>query len=215
MAKLTVVYILPLSVRRATTDDLPALKSLWSSMHLLADDLEKRLTEFQVVVDADGQFLGAMGFQVIRQHALLHNEGFTDFSVADNARNLFWERFSVIAANYTVFRLWTQERSPFWKEFGFRPPEPEVLARLPEEWRNEFDGAWLTYQLKDEAVIAEALGTNFASFMDAERKQTERVREQAQTMRTFITVTAFIIGFVAFGFAVYLLIHRLQVARGG
>jgi N-acetylglutamate synthase-like GNAT family acetyltransferase/preprotein translocase subunit SecE len=214
MAKFSGVYILPLSVRRATTDDLPALKSLWSSMHLPQDELEKRLTEFQVVVDADGQFLGAMGFQVCRQHALLHNEGFTDFSVADNARDLFWERFQVLASNHTVFRLWTQERSSFWKTFGFRPPEPEILARLPEEWRNEFDGAWLTYQLKDEAAIAEALGTHFAGFMDEEKKQTARVVERAEAMRTMITVISFIIGFLAFGFAIYLLVHRVQQARG-
>jgi N-acetylglutamate synthase-like GNAT family acetyltransferase len=207
--------ILPLSIRRATTDDLPALKSLWSSMSLAADDLEKRLTEFQVVVDADGLFLGAMGFQVCRQHALLHNEGFTDFSIADNARDLFWRRFQVLAANHTVFRLWTQERSPFWKDFGFRPPEPQVLARLPGEWKNEFDGAWLTLQLKDEAAIAEALGTNFAGFMDAEKKQTARVMEQAQTLRAVITVIAFILGFLSFGVAFYLLIHRVQAARGG
>src|ERR1700722_415277 len=184
-------------------------------MHLPEDDLERRLTEFRVVEDADGLFLGAFGIQVSRQHALLHNEGFTDFSVADSARKLFWERVTILAANHMVFRLWTQERSPFWKDFGFRPPEAEVLARLPNEWRNEFEGAWLTYQLKDEAAIAEALGTQFAGFMDSEKKQTARVMERAETMRTLITVISFIIGFTAFGFAIYLLVHRVQAARGG
>src|SRR5208283_6075814 len=47
------------------------------------DELEKRLTEFQVIVTADGQIAGAIGIQIIRQHALLHSEGYTDFSVAD------------------------------------------------------------------------------------------------------------------------------------
>lgn len=207
--------ILPLKVRRATTDDLPALKSLWTSMHLPAEELEKRLTEFQVVVDADDLFLGAIGFQVARQHALLHNEGFTDYSIADNARQLFWDRIRVLAANFTVFRLWTQERSSSWKTFGFRPPEPEILARLPDEWKNEFDGAWLTFQLKDEAAIAEALGTTFAGFMDAEKRQTARVMEQAQTMRTIITVAGFVLGALAFGVAIYLLVHKVQAAHNG
>ena len=54
------VHTLPLSVRRATTDDLANLRSLWSSMHLSGDKLERRLTEFQVVVDATGAFLGAI-----------------------------------------------------------------------------------------------------------------------------------------------------------
>jgi hypothetical protein len=48
-----------LRVRRATTDDRKSLKALWQSMLLPADELEKRLTEFQVVVTADDSALGA------------------------------------------------------------------------------------------------------------------------------------------------------------
>ncbi|MGH7981324.1 MAG: hypothetical protein ACREE6_18250, partial [Limisphaerales bacterium] len=133
------MHILPLRIRRATTDDMANLRSLWSSMHLAPDALEKRVTEFQVVVDADGTFLGAIGFQVLRECGLLHSEGFVDFSVADAARDLFWQRIHVLSSNHTVFRLWTRERSPFWKTFGFRPPDAQTLARLPAEWRNEFE----------------------------------------------------------------------------
>ncbi len=182
-------------------------------MHLPEAELEKRLTEFQIVEDADGQFLGAIGFQASRQHALLHNEGFTDFSVADAARELFWQRIQVLAANHTVFRLWTQERSPFWKNFGFRPPDKDTLARLPAQWKNEFDGVWLTLQLKDEHAIATALATDFADFMAEEKKQTERVREKAQTIRTMVTVIAFAIGIFCFALAIYLLIRRSVAQR--
>jgi N-acetylglutamate synthase-like GNAT family acetyltransferase len=197
-----------LRIRRATTDDLPHLKSVWISMNLPADELEKRLTEFQVVEDAAGKVLGAIGFTTSGTHALLHNEGFNDFSVADAARQLFWDRVQILASNHTVFRLWTQERSPFWKNFGFRPPDADTLARLPAEWRNEYDGAWLTLQLKDEEAIATALGTDFASFMDEEKRRTEQVRERAQNIRNMITVAGFAIGILAFGFAIYLLVHR-------
>ena len=48
-------------------------------MRLPAGELEKRLTEFQVVEAADGQIAGAIGVQIIRQHALLHSEGHTDW----------------------------------------------------------------------------------------------------------------------------------------
>ncbi|HXC97855.1 MAG TPA: hypothetical protein VN048_00850 [Verrucomicrobiae bacterium] len=204
---------MPLRIRRATTDDLFKLKSLWTSMHLREEELEKRLTEFQIVEDADALFLGAMGLQVSGTHALLHNEGFTDFSAADHGRKLFWDRVMVLAANHGVFRLWTQERSPFWKDFGFRPPEPETLARLPAEWRNDFDGAWLTLQLKDEAAIAAALGTGLADLKDAGKRETERVMERAQTIRTTVTVIGFAIGFLAFGVAIYLVIHRYGPAH--
>ena len=117
-----------LRIRRATVDDRAALKIIWASMRLPADELEKRLTEFQVVENAEGGVVGALGIQILRQHALLHNESYSDFAVADAARELFWERIQKLAANHGVFRVWTQERSPFWKSFGFQPPAAEVLA---------------------------------------------------------------------------------------
>src|ERR1700722_5229790 len=74
-----------LRIRRATVDDRAALKTLWTSMRLPVDELEKRLTEFQVVEHYDGEVVGAIGIQFSRQHALLHSEGYTDFSIAGAA----------------------------------------------------------------------------------------------------------------------------------
>jgi len=202
-----------LSVRRATVDDLAALKKIWETMRFPADDLEKRLTEFQIAENAGGEIIGAIGIHIIRQHTLLHSEGYADFSLADAARNLFWIRIQTLASNHGVFRLWTQERSPFWKSFGFQPPTAEILARLPVEWKNEFDGGWLTFQLKDEAVITAALEKEFAQFMAAEKRDTDRVAEQAHTLKTIITVIGFAIGILSFGVAIYLLIHRLPILQ--
>ena len=66
------------------------------------------LTEFQIV-EADGKFAGAIGVQIVRQHARLHSEDYSDFAVADAARELFWERIQKLAANHGVFRVWMQE----------------------------------------------------------------------------------------------------------
>ena len=197
-----------LSIRRATVDDFAALKMIWDSMRLPADELEKRLTEFQVVENSEGLVLGAIGMQFSQNHALLHSEGYSDFSIADAARELFWARIQTLAANHGVFRLWTQERSPFWKGFGFQPPDAKILARLPAEWKNEFDGGWLTLQLKNEEVIAAALENEFAQFMAGEKKVTDRVSEKARTLKTIITILGFAIGILSVGFAIYLLIHR-------
>jgi len=202
-----------LRISRATTNDLPALRDLWTQARLLADDLEKRLTEFQVVRDGAGQFVGAIGVQFSPQNALLHNEGFTNLSLADDGRNLFWERLQILASNHGVFRVWTQERSPFWKQFGFRPADALVLARLPAEWRNEYDGAWLTFQLKNEDAITAALGTDFARFMESQRQETARVRESANTVRAIVTVVCFAIGILSFAAAIYLALHRAGSAR--
>jgi hypothetical protein len=202
-----------LRIRRATVDDRAALKTIWASMRLPADELEKRLTEFQVVENAEGGVLGALGFQVLRQHALLHNESYSDFAVADAARELFWERLQKLAANHGVFRVWTQERSPFWKSFGFQPPATEVLARLPEEWKNEFDGGWLTLQLKNEELISAALEKQFVPFMTGEKLETKKISEKAKTINTIITIVGFAIGIICIGAAIYLFIHRNPFSR--
>jgi N-acetylglutamate synthase-like GNAT family acetyltransferase len=195
-----------LRIRRATTDDFQSLKSLWNSMRLPADELEKRLTEFQVIEAADGQIVGAIGVQIIRQHALLHSEGYTDFAVADAARQLFWERIQTITAHHGVFRLWTQENSPFWVRWGFQPATIELLERLPEEWKHS-EGKWLTIQLKNEEAIA-ALDKELEAFRESEKKRTAETLDQARTMTTTITVIAFILGIVLIGVAIYLFVRR-------
>jgi N-acetylglutamate synthase-like GNAT family acetyltransferase len=195
-----------LRVRRATTDDFQSLKALWKSMRLPADGLEKRLTEFQVIETAAGQIVGAIGVQIVRQHALLHSEGYMDFSVADAARELFWERIQTIAAHHGVFRLWTQENSPFWVRWGFQPANAETLARLPEEWKRS-EGKWLSIQLKDEAAIA-ALDQELAQFKEAEKQRTAETLEQARTMTKTITIIAFALGIILIGAALYLLMRR-------
>ena len=65
-----------LHIRRATVDDRDTLKTLWASMRLSSGELEKRLTEFQVVENSNGEVVGAIGIQFSRQHALLHSESY-------------------------------------------------------------------------------------------------------------------------------------------
>jgi N-acetylglutamate synthase-like GNAT family acetyltransferase len=202
-----------LRVRRATVDDLDALKTLWTSMRLPADELEKRLTEFQIVETDDCPLVGAVGIQIVKQHALLHGEGYADFSLADSARNLFWQRIQTLASNHGVFRLWTQERSPFWKNFGFQPVTSEILSRLPEEWKNEFEGGWLTLQLKDEARIAAVLEKEFTVFTQTEKQHNAHILEQARTLKTIVTVIGFAVGILGIGIAAYLLIHHSPLLR--
>jgi N-acetylglutamate synthase-like GNAT family acetyltransferase len=196
-----------LHVRRATVDDLAALRAIWLSLRLPADELEKRLKEFQVAENAEGNVLGAVGIRFSKDHALLYGEGFSDFSVADAARQLFWQRFEALAANHGVFRIWTRETSPFWTRWGFLPANAEILSRLPDEWRTS-EGKWFTLQLKNEEAITAALETKFAGFMEAEKKQTARVYEKARTLKTVITVVGFAIGILCIGIAIYLLIRR-------
>jgi N-acetylglutamate synthase-like GNAT family acetyltransferase len=197
-----------LRIRRATVDDRAALKNLWASMRLPPDDLEKRLTEFQVVENPDGELVGAIGIQIFRQHALLHSEGYSDFGIADAARHLFWERVQKIAANHGIFRLWTQEHSPFWKNFGFQPPTADALARLPDEWKNLASDGWLTLQLKNEEVITTALEKEFATFMAEEKLGSKRISDKAKTVNFVIAILGFAVGIGCFGYAICLFVRH-------
>jgi len=195
-----------LRIRRATTDDFRSLQALWDSMRFPADELEKRLTEFQVVEAADGQIIGAVGLQIIRRHARLHSEGYTDFAVADAARQLFWERIQTIATHHGVFRLWTQENSPFWVRWGFQPANAEILEHLPGEWKRSGE-KWLTVQLKDEGAMA-TLEKELETFGKLGKKQALEAVEQARTMTTTITIIAFAVGIALIGIAIFMLARR-------
>ena len=203
--------MLQLQIRRATVDDLPALKALWTAANLPAAELESRLTEFQVIVN-DKQFAGAFAVQIARQHLRFYAEDFVDFAVADAARELFWERIQPLAANHGVFRVWTQETSPFWTHWGFQPATAETLEHLPQEWKG-FEGKWLTLKLKNEEAIKIALGDLFSSFMNEEKKQTAAVAARARKLKTFLTVFFFGIAAVCFAVLIYLVTHRPSTMR--
>jgi N-acetylglutamate synthase-like GNAT family acetyltransferase len=190
-------------------DDLPALKALWLAAQFPAAELENRLTEFHIV-ESSGQFAGALAVQIVRQHARLHSEDYTDFSVADAARALFWERIQKLAANLGVFRVWTQETSPFWRHWGFQLANSEALARLPDEWKG-LEGHWLTLELKNETAINTVLQNQLAGFMDAEKQQTARVAEQARRLRLIITIVLLIFAVICFAGAVFLLLRRARM----
>ena len=194
-----------LRIRRATVDDLHALRAIWLSMRLDAGVLENRLTEFQVA-ERGGEIVGAVAFQIIRTAGLMHSEGYSDFSVADEARKLFWERLQNLAANHGIFRLWTQENSPFWLRWGFQPAGNEDLARLPDEWKKS-EGPWFTLELKNEALVTAALEKHYGEFSAEEKRQSVESAARAKKFSNLVAVFFFIIGFGAIGFAVWLFIR--------
>lgn len=201
-----------LRIRRATTDDFRSLQALWHSMRLPSEELEKRLTEFQVVETADGQMAGAIGLQISGTHARLHSEGYTDFSLADAARELLWERIQTIAAHHGVLRLWTQETSPFWARWGFLPATAEILERLPGEWKRS-EEPWRTIQLKDEEAIAK-LEKDLAEFKEEGKKRTAETLDQARSLTTTITIIGFSVAAVLIGIAFFLFVRRILSLPG-
>src|SRR5436190_18984508 len=114
-------------VRRATLDDLGALRPLWEAMRLPVAELEKRLIEFQVAESSEGKIVGAIGFQAEGRYGRIHSEAFSDFGATDLVRPLFWERIQTLARNHGIVRVWTREQVPFWKQQGFQSAPADVL----------------------------------------------------------------------------------------
>ena len=176
-------------VRRATLDDIGQLTAFWESMHYPADDLAKRVTEFQVAEDAEGKLLGGVGLQIAERQGLVHSEAFGDFALAEQLRPLLWDRLYAVATNHGVLRIWTQEQAPFWNHCGLVKADAEVLQKLPLLWRGSASG-WLTLKLKDDVETVMSLDKEFALFMQSEKQRTDRVFQQARMMKTIVTLIA-------------------------
>jgi N-acetylglutamate synthase-like GNAT family acetyltransferase len=195
------------TTRRATTDDLKNLVALWKSAGFSAADLEKRFTDFQVVLDHNGRLCGAIGMRIVGHHGYIHSEAYIDFSFTDSVRPLLWKRLQTLANNLGLFRLWTLETAPYWKkEVGFGEAAPEKLEKLPAEFGAR-EQPWLTLQLKEEHAAPENLEHQFQMFKETQRAETERMFQQAKTLKILATIiAALLLLFVIFG-GLFLLKH--------
>ena len=191
-------------VRRATLDDIGPLTALWKSMHFAADELGKRITEFQVAEGAEGKVLGAVGLQMAERQGRIHGEAFTDFALAENLRPLLWERVHAVATNHGLLRLWTQEHAPFWNHCGLVKADPETLEKLPVIWRGS-SSRWLTLKLKEDLESVASLDKEFAMFMQSEKQRTERAFRHARVLKMVATLIAFTVLILVIAGAFYLL----------
>ncbi|HTL16076.1 MAG TPA: hypothetical protein VL793_02510 [Patescibacteria group bacterium] len=193
-------------VRRATLDDLGQLTKLWQTMHFPVDEMSRRITEFQVAEDSEGNLAGAIGLQLMERQGRLHSESFVDFSHADALRPQLWERVKAVATNNGLVRLWTQEQAPFWSHCGLVKAASESLEKLPAPWRG-LRGNWLTLKLKEDIEEVLSADKEFAVFMQSERQRTERAFQQAKVLKFIATLLALAVLFLVMAGA-FLVIRR-------
>ena len=158
-------------------------------MNFPADDLAKRITEFQVAESAEGQLLGAVGLQISQRQGLVHSEAFIDFAHAEHLRQPLWDRLQAIAANHGLLRLWTQEEAPFWSHSGLVKADAEALQKLPAAWSGSAR-AWLTLKLKDDLEEVISADKEFALFMESEKQRTQRALQQAKALKVVAMLIA-------------------------
>lgn len=164
---------------------------MWTAAQLPGADLEKRFTEFQVVVSPAGQPLGALGLHISGQHGRLHGEAFQSAERADEFRRLLWGRLQNVARNNGLARLWTQEKAPFWPQNGFAAAPPEVLQKLPAV----FAGAaadWLTLKLKEE-LAGPSLDQELALFQQSQQMNAQRILRQTRILKAVAAAVSFLV----------------------
>ena len=181
------------TARRATVDDLSGLKILWERARFQVLDLEKHLTEFQLIVSDAGDLIGALALHIEAKQGLLHSGAFAQPEQEEQFRPQLWERIQSVARNHGLNRLWTQEGASFWLQAGFVEGSAETLPRLPPGFGDR-QARWLTLQLKDENVAALSIEHEFELFQTAQKEETERLRRLGRTMKVTVFV---VIGIVA------------------
>jgi N-acetylglutamate synthase-like GNAT family acetyltransferase len=188
-------------LRRATIEDVPALRALWQNAGQPAAALEKCFTEFQVA-ENPAQVVGALGLRIAGPHGWVHGEACHQAVGAETLRPLLWQRVLTVAHNHGLARLWTRHTGPFWSERGFAPAG-HLVGRLPPEFGERDDG-WFTLQLKDEAAGGPSLEKEFELFRQASREESEAMLRRARALKlvALIVVIAVLV-IVLFGLYLY------------
>jgi N-acetylglutamate synthase-like GNAT family acetyltransferase len=197
-----------LQIRRANVDDLPSLKGLWSVARLPVLDLEKHLTEFQILTRQDGVILGAVAMRMAGGQGLLHSEAFYTPEHQDSYRPQLWERLQVLARNHGLTRVWTQEQSPFWHQAGFVPATATELKKFPPAFGDPRH-PWTTLQLREEQLLNATLEREFELFQTSQREGAERMMRQAKTLKWIAALIA--IGFFIAAFILLFTVFRRSV----
>jgi N-acetylglutamate synthase-like GNAT family acetyltransferase len=187
-ALLRLVSVPELQARRATVDDLPALRTFWEAAGAPVAQWEKRITEFQIL-QRDGAIVGSLGLRLAGLHSCVYGEALREPD--DVLRAALWERVSSIARNHGLVRLWTLQPAEFWAGAGFVPADSEVLQKLPPVFQSE-GATWRTLKLKDELTTPPV--DEFAIFKEAARAESEKVMRQAKILKVIALVVALAVG---------------------
>jgi len=194
-------------VRRATLEDVGQLTAMWLSMRFSAEDLARRVTEFQVVEGSDGVVVGAIGLQMTGKQGLVHSEAFTDFALADTLRPIIWDRLQAVANNHGLTRIWTHETAPFWHHSGLGKPDAAALEKLPAHWQAS-GRDWLTLKLREDIETVMSVDKEFALFMESEKERTNRAYRHAKMLKVLATLLALVVLVIVVIGAIYVITHQ-------
>jgi N-acetylglutamate synthase-like GNAT family acetyltransferase len=198
--------------RRATVDDLPALQALWQQAGLPWEDLDRFVTEFQVVeLSEGGRLVGAIGLQVDGSEGLVHSEAIADGEEADPIRAALWCRLQIVARNLGAVRLWTLEDAPYWRTV-FAPALPDQVVSMSASFRDP-EAAWWTFQLVDPARAEQLAREQMALLSTSLETEKVELQDSVRKIRTLLFTIAGIVLGIMMIVLVYVLLHWPALRR--
>ena len=183
-----------LSARRATVEDLPSLRGLWQAAGLPWDQLDRFVTEFQVVpasVDSD-VLIGAVGFLVEGGDGLLHSEAVVADEAADETRAALWRRVQIIGRNQGVHRIWTQEDAAYWATCGFKAAGPEALAACKGSFLDR-SASWLWFEYPAPETVKARLDEQMAIWQATRTQEAAALQERIRHYRNLAVLVATVV----------------------
>lgn len=181
-----------LTLRRATLDDLDMLRGVWREARLPEYELERRFTEFQIVLDGNGWILAALGLRFSGHHGQVHSLAIRRADLEDNLRSALLDRVIALGHQHGALRLWTRESGAFWSARGFLPPAPDERRELPAAFGGPAE-AWRIFKLRDEPLKLIAAEEQLEAYLEVERLKTERIVRRGQLLKLIATAIAAVI----------------------
>jgi len=198
-----------LKARRATIDDLPALQDLWREAGLPWEDLEKFVTEFQVVPDEEGALLGAVGLQVDGTEGLLHSEAIRTGDQADDVRQLLWARIQIVGRNLGVGRVWTLEDAAYWRS-AFRVATSEETQKLKATFADA-GSIWWIHPLVDAARAEKLAAEHMIRWMEMRGEEKGQMESTIRNVRILAWIVVALVAAGALALVVFLVMHAPEL----
>lgn len=192
-------------IRRATLDDLEGLRGLWREFTLPEHELERRFTEFQIAVDAQGWILAALALRFAGHEGQVHSHAVRRSDLADALSAGLWERTLALAEQHGAYRLWTRERGPFWGGAGFVPASNSGAGTAPDAFGG--GAQWLTLKLRDEPLKLIAAEEQLEAYLELERLKTDRMVRRGRFLKVLATGFAGGLFLIALG-VLFVLVRR-------
>ena len=144
-------------------------------MRFPADELEKRLTEFQVVEAAEGQIVGAMAFKLSASTPCSTAKDTRIFRWRHRAGTV-WGSIRTIAPHNGVFRF-GPGKIAFLGPLGFSIPHAEISRACPGNGKVRRKLAHLPNQGRRGLTAVEK---ELAAFKEIEKKRSAEMLDQAR-----------------------------------